>query len=302
MKQRTLIQVWVVLLIATLLLVARVVEAASVTVSAGSAEAQPGGTVEIPIQLAGANGLGAVHLEMTYDPRVLTAESAAKGALAGNNALLESNTKEAGRVVIGLVTLDGIKGDGVIATARFKVIGDAGTSSDLKLENNQAWERESHAEVLVNTEAGKVTIAAGLPSWLIPALAVFALLLLLLFLFFVLRRRRPAPQPAYNAPAAYTPSANTRPASAPVQNSAAPPMDLPERRASTNPAVFQRAEDEYFKLKGQLGMGRITQEQFEQHLRELMVQDTQGNYWMLGADTGKWYAREGDTWVERKPY
>jgi hypothetical protein len=65
---------------------------------------------------------------------------------------------------------------------------------------------------------------------------------------------------------------------------------------------FKRAEDEYFTLKGKLAAGRITREQFEAALRDLMVQDAQGRYWVLGTDSAKWFVREGELWVERDPY
>ena len=51
---------------------------------------------------------------------------------------------------------------------------------------------------------------------------------------------------------------------------------------------YQHSEDEYFKLRGQFDTGRLTQEEFDEKLRALMVQDEQGRYWMLGADSGKW--------------
>ncbi len=65
---------------------------------------------------------------------------------------------------------------------------------------------------------------------------------------------------------------------------------------------YQHAEDEYFKLRGQFDTGRITQEQFDEKLRALMVQDEQGRYWMLGADSGKWYFYDGAKWVQGDPY
>ena len=65
---------------------------------------------------------------------------------------------------------------------------------------------------------------------------------------------------------------------------------------------YRNAEDEYFKLRGQFDTGRITQEQFDEKLRELMVQDAQGRYWMLGADSGKWYFYDGAKWVQGEPY
>lgn len=64
---------------------------------------------------------------------------------------------------------------------------------------------------------------------------------------------------------------------------------------------YRASEDAYFKLRGQFDTGRITQEQFDEKLRELMVQDAQGRYWMLGADSGKWYFYDGANWVQSDP-
>lgn len=65
---------------------------------------------------------------------------------------------------------------------------------------------------------------------------------------------------------------------------------------------YRHAEDEYFKLRGQFDTGRLTQEQFDEKLRALMLQDEQGRYWMLGADSGKWYYYDGTKWVQGDPY
>jgi hypothetical protein len=63
---------------------------------------------------------------------------------------------------------------------------------------------------------------------------------------------------------------------------------------------FKRAEDEYFHLKGQFATGRITNEQFEAALKELMV-DYEGHYWTIGAERGKWFYFNGQTRVEAEP-
>ncbi|MBI3536057.1 MAG: tetratricopeptide repeat protein [Chloroflexi bacterium] len=68
---------------------------------------------------------------------------------------------------------------------------------------------------------------------------------------------------------------------------------------STN--QFRKTEEEYFRLKGQLATGRLTQQQFDAALKALMVQDAQGHYWMLGADSGKWYMYDGKNWIEATP-
>lgn len=212
-------------LIALFVLTVAVASAAAMTISTGALEGQSGGTIQVPLQLTGAPEVGALHLELLYDPKVLSPEAVTKGALAGNNALLESNLSRPGRVVFGLVTLDGIKGDGTLATVKFKVIGDAGAKSALHFENCAAWESGTHAEVLVNTQDGQVTVAAGFPSWLLFALIAFGILLILLVIIFVLmRRRQPAPvQPAY-AQATYAPPYAPPPP-------AVPPGGLPERKS-----------------------------------------------------------------------
>src|SRR5437016_10431222 len=64
---------------------------------------------------------------------------------------------------------------------------------------------------------------------------------------------------------------------------------------------FKKVQDEYAVLKAQLDSGRITREQFEATLRPLMFQDAQGRYWMIGVETGKWHAYDGQKWVQTDP-
>lgn len=178
--------------------------AASLTMRLPTLEAAAGGTVDVPIDVAGASGIGALHLEVIYDAAVITADTVTRGALAGGNALIDFNPDNPGRLIIGIATLDDIKGDGVLATARFKVVGQAGQSSALGIEKGEAWEGASRQTVLVKTEAGKLTVKGGLPGWLLWALiGLGALILLLLLLFFLLRRRKrqSAPAPPSYAPA-----------------------------------------------------------------------------------------------------
>src|SRR5581483_2364422 len=65
---------------------------------------------------------------------------------------------------------------------------------------------------------------------------------------------------------------------------------------------FQKSEREYFYLKGQLATGRITREQFDAALAGLNVRDESGREWKLDADSGKWFVRQSDAWVEADPY
>jgi hypothetical protein len=65
---------------------------------------------------------------------------------------------------------------------------------------------------------------------------------------------------------------------------------------------FKQDEDEYFRLKGKFAANRITREEFDAALKGLMLQDAQGRYWVLGAETGKWHVHDGASWVEASPY
>jgi hypothetical protein len=54
-------------------------------------------------------------------------------------------------------------------------------------------------------------------------------------------------------------------------------------------------------LRQDLAAGRLTEEQFKARLRELMVEDEEGNWWMVGYETGEWYRHDGTDWVRADP-
>ena len=64
---------------------------------------------------------------------------------------------------------------------------------------------------------------------------------------------------------------------------------------------FSQVEDEYFKLKGKLATGHITQAQFDVALKALMIQDAQGRWWIIGANDSQWYVNDGTRWVQAEP-
>src|SRR5712692_586507 len=64
---------------------------------------------------------------------------------------------------------------------------------------------------------------------------------------------------------------------------------------------FRKAEEEYFILRGKFDTGRIGKNLFELALRDMAVQDTQGRWWMIGADSGNWYMHDGKSWVSADP-
>ena len=60
---------------------------------------------------------------------------------------------------------------------------------------------------------------------------------------------------------------------------------------------FVQVEQEVAKLRQDLAAGRLTEEQFKAQLREMMVEDDDGNWWMVGYETGEWYRHDGTDWV-----
>jgi hypothetical protein len=76
------------------------------------------------------------------------------------------------------------------------------------------------------------------------------------------------------------------------------PHALPEQRGKDR---FAQIEAEVSRLRQDLAANRLTEEQFKARLRELMVEDEQGNWWMLGYETGQWYRHDGSGWVRADP-
>ena len=64
---------------------------------------------------------------------------------------------------------------------------------------------------------------------------------------------------------------------------------------------FGSVERDYSALKAQLTAGQMTREQFEAALQKLMVQDDSGRYWMMGAESGRWYVYDNQKWVQADP-
>ncbi len=64
---------------------------------------------------------------------------------------------------------------------------------------------------------------------------------------------------------------------------------------------FRQAEQAYRKLKAQYDAGQLTEDRMRAALSELMVQDDQGRWWVLGYETGTWYVHDGEKWIPGQP-
>lgn len=65
---------------------------------------------------------------------------------------------------------------------------------------------------------------------------------------------------------------------------------------------FKKAEAKYQELKSLLDNGEIDAADMKKKLKETMVTDENGNYWMIGGKTGKWYNYRESEWKEGNPY
>jgi len=101
-----------------------------------------------------ADGVGALHIELVYDASALEAVKVKAGKLA-KNAMMESNLKTPGRVIIGIVEAEGITGDGTVATVTFKSKSKSAQTA-LTLENVQAHSAETLHELVAETTPGAI--------------------------------------------------------------------------------------------------------------------------------------------------
>ena len=190
-------------------LVPLVARASSVTLGVGSIKGASGSKVEVPINIRGAQQLGAMQLELIYDPAILDAPTVGKGSLpqeitVGQNIV----TPGCLRIVINTPAKESISGDGTLMKVVFLVKGQSGQQCDLRLEQVQAWDNTKPEappyEMLVTLEPGKFTVGGtGLSMALIAGICGAGVLLIVI-LAIVRRKPRLAATPT---PAAATCSA-----------------------------------------------------------------------------------------------
>ena len=120
------------------------------TQNAGIGNARP---TEIPINLKGASNMGGLSFDLVYDPAILEVTTVKAGTLA-QNALIDSNTKTPGHVIIGIVSSNGINGSGAVATVTFKSKAKTGTSA-LTLEKVEAYSADKLQDMRTQVSAGQ---------------------------------------------------------------------------------------------------------------------------------------------------
>jgi hypothetical protein len=64
---------------------------------------------------------------------------------------------------------------------------------------------------------------------------------------------------------------------------------------------FQEVVETFSGLKAKFQGGEISRQQFIDEMKKLRLKDDQGRYWMIGAQTGKWYYFDGRDWIQAEP-
>lgn len=65
--------------------------------------------------------------------------------------------------------------------------------------------------------------------------------------------------------------------------------------------IVEEMERKFFELKGKLDVGVVREDEFKAQVQKLRFQDKQGRWWMLGAQSGKWYVYDGMRWIPGQP-
>ena len=113
--------------------------------------------VTVPVNARGADDVGALHIELTYDPAVLNAAGVEKGTLAGN-AMMEYNLDTPGWVVVSMIDSAGMNGDGSLVVVSFEVLGEGEMTSPLTLEKLAAWDTTNIFDMPTGSSAGSFTV------------------------------------------------------------------------------------------------------------------------------------------------
>lgn len=64
---------------------------------------------------------------------------------------------------------------------------------------------------------------------------------------------------------------------------------------------FRDAEAAFDLLRQKFWDRKISQQEFADSLKKLRIKDDEGRFWVIGAQSGKWYAHENGDWIEAKP-
>lgn len=117
-----------------------------------AATAAPAAIQPISLRIENADRLMTLHVEVIYDPEVLTPTDVKLGP-GLDQALLDFEVEEPGRLVIGFIDAEGFTGDGPLLEIDFLVLDQDGTSG-LELHELEAFGGEFFIDLLTSPRDG----------------------------------------------------------------------------------------------------------------------------------------------------
>jgi hypothetical protein len=64
---------------------------------------------------------------------------------------------------------------------------------------------------------------------------------------------------------------------------------------------FRDVESDFDRMTGRFRAGEISRREYIESLKQMRFKDDEGRFWMIGAQTGKWYFFDGTGWVQSSP-
>lgn len=125
--------------------------------------------LEVPVNLKDARNVGSLHVEVVYDPEVLSAIDVEAGEI-GSNAIIEFSLSIRGRVKVGIVDASGINGGGAVVTVSFKIV-DKNKTSQLSLENLECYSAKTLYDIVFKSSPGNLSAIDG--SYTAPEVTFF---------------------------------------------------------------------------------------------------------------------------------
>ena len=110
--------------------------------------------IEVPIRLSRADNIGSLEFVLAYDPEMLELVDVKKGNLAGES-LLDSGSRNPGRIWTALINPEGITGNGTVAVFTFDLLDSEVTESILNLESVYANDATTLLDLLAEPSHGK---------------------------------------------------------------------------------------------------------------------------------------------------
>jgi hypothetical protein len=177
------------------LLGASLAYAASLELRLPNVEAKGSEIIKSPIRVKDGGGLGAVQMDIVFDPSAVEVTAVEASDLL-SNAMVEFKTGQ-GRCKIAFVSSEAVIGGGNLLTLSLRTHEGSGRTSTLTAQNVQAWEYGNSQAMNVSIVNGKVMLpGGGMPIWIWAA--AFAIVVALGGAVFGYRYRGRSPSAAKN--------------------------------------------------------------------------------------------------------